>query len=169
MAWELLGAEQRVPPPFGLPETTPEALATMQPRKQRARGGGTQPPLGALQPPAQASRQRRRCSQPPVPTPLRAQGGALRPGRPSTWVQRGLMGVVSGISMCPLEPPAFLLSPSPRLGFVSVEQQSRAEWREPTHAAPQTPLLGIAGGPGTWASGQRCTEWQSLPLRGQIG
>lgn len=25
MAWELLGAEQRVPPPFGLPETTPEA------------------------------------------------------------------------------------------------------------------------------------------------
>lgn len=101
--------------------------------------------------------------------PLRSQGGALRPGRPSTWVQRGLMGVVSGISMCPLEPPAFLLSPSPRLGFVSVEQQSRAEWREPAHAAPQTPLLGIAGGPGTWASGQRCTEWQSLPLRGQIG
>lgn len=34
MAWELLGAEQRVPPPFGLPETTPEAPATMQPRKQ---------------------------------------------------------------------------------------------------------------------------------------
>lgn len=176
MAWELLGFEQCVPLAFRLPETTPEAWATVQPSKQRGPvEAGPSPHLGALQPPTQAPWQRGWPSQPSEPTPPRSQGGALRPGRPSTWVQcvlaqslgqvGGLVGVVSGGSTCPLESLAFLLFPSSHSGFVSVEQ-SRAE---PSRAAPQTPLLGIAGGPGTWAGGRCCTEWRSLPLRGRIG
>lgn len=34
---------------------------------------------------------------------------------------------------------------------------------------PRPLLLGTAGGPGTWASGQSCTECRSPPMRGQRG
>lgn len=57
------------------------------------------------------------------------------------------MGVVSGVSLCPLEPLALLLSPSSHLGFVR-EEQSRAEWRESARAAPQAPAAGHCWRPG---------------------